>query len=260
MMRYYAIWKQLILNAVAVVLFSRWGATLFLLGKFVRFGLFFSFLLLLVSQTSALAGYSLWEVVLFYMTFQWVDAATQMLFREVYRFRPQVVSGAFDLILVKPVSPLFRALLGGVDVLDFLTLVPFTGLIVYSLMRLPGIHAVNIAVYSGLLINALLLAGAFHIGILALAVLTTEIDHAVMIYRDVTGMGKIPAGVYGEPIHSFITFIIPVSVMMSFPVEALIGTLSIFSLIGACLLSLSFVCGSLLLWRLAIARYTSFAS
>jgi len=39
----------------------------------------------------------------------------QLLFRDVYRFRPKVVSGDFDLILVKPINPLFRVLLGGAD-------------------------------------------------------------------------------------------------------------------------------------------------
>ena len=48
----------------------------------------------------------------FYLCFNVVDTIGQMLFREVYRFRPLIISGGFDMVLVKPLSPLVRVLLG----------------------------------------------------------------------------------------------------------------------------------------------------
>ena len=54
-----------------------------------------------------------------------IDVISQFLFREVYRFRPLVVSGEFDLVLVKPVSSLFRSLAGGADVIDLITIPPY---------------------------------------------------------------------------------------------------------------------------------------
>ena len=41
----------------------------------------------------------------FYLCFNVVDTIGQMLFREVYRFRPLIISGGFDMVLVKPLSP-----------------------------------------------------------------------------------------------------------------------------------------------------------
>ena len=93
--------------------------------------------------------------------------------------------------------------------------------------------------------------------VLSLAILTTEIDHAIMIYRDFTGMGKIPVGIYSEPLRSFITFIIPVGIMMSFPVEKLLGRLTVESMVWAFAISLFLFSGSILFWRYSIRCYTS---
>jgi len=89
---------------------SRIGAALFLAGKVIRFLFFFGFLLMIFSGTKALSGYNFFEVGLFYMTFNFIDSTTQMLFREVYRFRYYIVSGNFDMLLLKPINVLFRSL------------------------------------------------------------------------------------------------------------------------------------------------------
>jgi len=239
---------------------SRIGAALFLAGKIIRFLFFFSFLLLLFTKTEALAGYSFYEVLLFYFTFNFIDSTTQMLFREVYRFRYYIVSGNFDMILVKPVNALFRSLFGWTDILDLMTLGPFILIIGYTLFKIPGITLIGIISYIILIINSLVIATSFHILVLSLAVLTTEIDHAIMIYRDLIGMGKIPIDVYTQPVRSLITFVIPVGIMMSFPVKALLGILATPFIILTLFVSLLILWFSLYVWRISLKRYTSASS
>src|SRR3990167_2728602 len=97
---------------------SRFGAVLFLLGKLIRFVFFLFFLLIIVSRTQAIVGYTLWQVILFYITFNLIDSLAQFFLREVYRFRSYVVTGDFDYFLTKPVPVLLRLLFGGSDILD----------------------------------------------------------------------------------------------------------------------------------------------
>lgn len=258
--RYWDVWFRLTSASFQNFFVSKISAVLFLFGKILRFVFFFLFLLLLVSKTKVLSGYGLWQVVLFYLTFNFIDSATQMVFRDVYRFRQQIVSGSFDLILVKPVNSLFRVLFGGADLLDMITLLPFMAFIMFAASKIPTITFGGILIYLILLGNALFISMSFHIVVLALAILTTEIDHAIMIYRDFTGMGKLPIDIYGEPLRSFVTFVIPVGVMMTYPVKAMIGLLSIWGIILAFALSFSIFAFSIILWRFALRRYTSASS
>lgn len=239
---------------------SRLGAILFLTGKILRFLFFLGFLLLLMDKTNVLAGYNQNEVLLFYFTFNLIDSATQMLFREVYRFRYYIVSGNFDMILIKPVNALFRSLFGWTDILDFITLGPFILMIIYTISKIPNLSSLHIFSYIFLLFNSMLIATSFHILVLSLAILTTEIDHAIMIYRDVVGMGKIPIDVYAEPVRSFITFVLPVGIMMSFPVKALLGFLTLPYVILLFFISLAILFLSLSFWNLALKKYTSASS
>lgn len=260
MHKYIKVWLILTINSFRSFLVSRVGAILFLTGKIIRFLFFFSFLIVLVSKTQILAGYTIWQVILFYFTFNFIDVTTQMLFREVYRFRELVLSGRLDLLLTKPVNVLFRALFGGTDLLDFLTLFPLIGFIGFAVTRIPNINFFGVIFYTLLLINALIIALSFHIFVLSLAVLTTEIDQAIMIYRDFIGMGKVPIDIYTEPLRSLVTFLIPVGVMITFPVKALIGLLSIKGLLIAFGISLIFIVLSLTSWRYSLRHYTSYVS
>src|SRR3989344_6334332 len=106
MSKYWRVWWLMTSQSIQMFFVSRLGAVLFLAGKILRFVFFLSFLLLLMNKTNVLAGYSSYEVLLFYFTFNFIDSATQMLFREVYSFRYYIVSGNFDMILVKPVNAL----------------------------------------------------------------------------------------------------------------------------------------------------------
>lgn len=260
MKKYFHVWWRLTDASFQNFFVSRIGAILFLFGKIVRFIFYLSFLIILISRTQIFAGYNLWQVLLFYLTYNFIDSATQMVFREVYRFRQQVVSGNFDLILVKPVNSLFRSLFGGADLLDLLTLLPFLIFIAIAGFHIPGLNIMGIFIYILLVTNALFIAMSFHIMVLALAILTTEIDHAIMIYRDFTSMGKLPVDIYGEPLRSFVTFVIPVGVMMTYPARALMGLLNFSGIIVAIVLSFTIFSFSIFLWRYALRRYTSASS
>jgi ABC-2 type transport system permease protein len=260
MKKYFRVWWMMSGMSFQIFIVSRLSTVLFFGGKIFRIVFFLLFIVLLVSKTKFLAGYNMWQILLFYMTFNFIDAVTQMLFREVYRFRQLVVSGNFDLILVKPVNSLFRSLLGWTDLLDFITLVPFIFFIGVILFNIPQISILGLILYILLIINALIIAASFHIFVLGLAVLTTQIDQTLMIYRDITAMGRMPSSIYQEPIRFIITFVIPVGVMMNFPVEALLGKLSVnFGIIAYCISSILFV-SSIMFWNYSLRKYTSASS
>lgn len=260
MKKYIKLWWFLTLNTAQSTLAWRLGTAIFILGKFLRFGFFFFFLFVLLSRAKSLGGYNAGQVFFFYLTFALLDSIPQLLFREVYRFRQQVLSGNFDYYLVRPTSALFRSLFGGSDILD----TPLTVIIAIALifvgMHLPNVTPFTVFAYIVLLVNAMLIATAAHIGVLCLGILTTEVDNAIFLYRDFTQMGRFPIDIYKQPLRGVLTFVIPVGIMMTIPAQVLMGIFTwqivIISLgigIGAFLLSIMF-------WQHALKSYVSASS
>ena len=230
---------------------------LFIVAKIIRFVLFFFFIHYLLSKTRVLAGYTMAETLLFFLTFSLIDGIAQLLFREVYRFRPLVTEGTLDLVLTKPYHPFLQILIGGIDILDVLMVCIYGACAFYFLRQVDVSSSLSIIVYILLLINALVIAAAAHIFILALGLLSSEIDNALVLFRDVTRLGSIPIDIYSEPIRTILNTAVPVGVMMSFPVKGYLGLLSIQTLVYSFLLGSVLLWASLFMWRRALVRYQS---
>lgn len=260
MKKYLKIWWLFAFNSFQTQLLTRWAIILFGVGKLLRFFIFIVFILVLLNKTKALSGYNLDQTIFFFLSFSLVDTLAQTVFREVYRFRPAIINGTFDYYLIKPFNPLFRALATGPDLIDLFLLIPLIGAIIYFMNKVGVIDPINISIYILLLLVAFVIALSLHILVLALAVLTTEVDHAVLIYRDITGMGRFPIEIYKEPLRGFLTFILPVGIMMSFPAKALIGLLSPVLILYSAVFSLVLLFISLKVWNYSLKEYSSASS
>ncbi|MDP2649603.1 MAG: ABC-2 family transporter protein [bacterium] len=260
MKRYLKIWWLLTVRTSQVAFYSRFGAFIFIFGKILRFAFFLLFLILLESKTKVIGGFTLPQIIFFFATFNLIDTLGQFFLREVYRFRSYVISGYFDYILTKPISSLFRSLLGGSDVLDLFLLFISLLFIIFTFGKIAPASIFNIILYISFIFNGLLIALSFHTFVLSIGILTTEVDNTIMLYRDLTQMGRIPIDLYKEPVRGFLTFIIPVGVMMTFPAKAIMGFLS-FTLISASfLIGISLFFLSIYFWRYSLRYYSSASS
>lgn len=246
-------------NSFLAVLSNKTIFFIFLLGKILRFAFFTLFLLFLVQGANEVVGYGVNEMIFFFLTFNLIDTAAQFLFREVYRFRQKVVSGDLDLILVKPINSLFRSLMGGADFIDLIVLPPlFYAVFHFGAMLNPSPE--QILWYLLLIINGLLIATAFHIGVISLGLITLEIDHSIMIYRDLTSLARFPVDIYKEPLKGILTFLIPIGVMITIPAKAMMGLVSPMGVVGSMILGGSLFFASVKFWNYALRHYTSASS
>jgi len=235
---------------------SRQGIVFFTLGKVLRFLLLFGIIFLVFSKTKIIAGWSLKQVIILYLTFNFIDTFSQLLYREVYRFRPLVVSGNLDLILVKPYHPFLKVLLGGVDLLDFLLLIPYSSLLIFFILQ-ENVSFFSLFWYLILVANGLIISTAFHIFVLALGLLTTEVDNTIMIYRDLLNLGRFPIEIYQQIISFIFTFIIPIGVMITFPVKALFHFLNLKNIVFSFFISFFLLSLSIKFWQLGLKKYQS---
>lgn len=258
--RYYVgIWYMMSKNSFLMVLAQKKVLFIFLFGKVLRFMLFMMFLFFLVKGAGSLSGYNVNQMIFFFLTYVVIDTTTQFLFREVYRFRPLIISGDFDLVLTKPISALFRVLMGGADVIDLVTIPPLYAVTIYYGSLLSP-NAYQIYLYITLLLSGMLISTAFHIVVLSLGIITLEVDHTVMVYRDITSMARFPLDIYKQPLRGVLTYILPIGIMITLPAKAFMGLVTPFGIF----VSISFGILSIYLatrfWNIALQKYTSASS
>ena len=256
---YFKIWWMMSRNSFLVTASKKRVIALFLFTKVIRFIFFFGFLYYILQSTKTLAGYSQVQVIFFFLTFNVVDIIPQFLFREVYRFRSLIVSGDFDLILVKPVNALFRSLMGGADVIDLILLVPLILIVIYT-GGLLSPNGPQVLLYMILVLNALIIAAAFHIAVLGLGIITFEVDHTILIYRDLKNLGRLPIDIYAQPLQGLLTYLVPVGIMITFPAKALMGLLSPWGALSSFLFAATSIFLSLKFWKFALRKYSSASS
>ncbi len=260
MKRYLKLYWLFSVQSLKIVWQHKGGLLFFMFGKLIRFLMFLFFVIILLKNTKTLSGYTFVETLVFYFTFNVIDTLTQMLFREVYRFRWLVTSGELDGVLVRPYHPFIRVLLGGLDIMDLLMLGPYLALLGYFLVQIGLTTSYNLLLYLLLVGNSLIIATAFHILVLALGILTTEVDHTIMIYRDLSKLAIVPVDIYREPIRSLITFVLPIGIMMTYPVKGLLNMLNWNLVIVSLILGITSLLFSLWLWGRALKKYQSWGS
>lgn len=259
-LKYYSrIWWMLTKDSFSAVLGQRLALIFFLIGKTIRVTFFIGFLFYLIQGTRTLAGYTSTQAIFFFLVFNVVDVLAQFLFREVYRFRPKLVSGDFDLTLVKPANSLFISLMGGADVIDLITIPPLL-IATFYIGSLLGPSLVNIFLFVLLIVNGLLIATAFHIAVLALGIISLEIDHTIMIYRDLTSFGRFPVDIYKQPLQGVLTYLVPVGIMMTLPAKALMGIVGLNGVLISCAVGVIFIFLALRFWDYALTKYSSASS
>lgn len=238
--------------------FSSFG---YLLGKITRVAFFLIFLTAIFKHTDALAGYSLDEAALFFLTFNIVDIVAQLFFRGIYGIRAMVRDGDLDYFLIQPLNVLYRVSFNTVDFLDVATILPVLAVTGWVLHRIPQPLAWKpVLLYTVLITNGLLIAFAIHIAVASLAVLTQELENTIWIYRDLMTLGRFPSDIYDRPMRLILTFVMPIAVMVSFPAKAYLGQLPTIWIAHSAWMALLSVTASLWFWRYATRRYTSSSS
>jgi len=257
--KYWRVWYIMSRNALAGSIHSKLSFGFFLVGKIVRFAFFVFFLLFLVRGTGSLAGYSVDQVIFVFLTFNIVDVVGQFLYREVYRFKPLILSGDFDLVLTKPMSALFRGLMGGADFIDLMTIPILLVVVVMVGARLePSVG--EVLLFGVLVVNGLVITTAFHIAILGLYVRFLELDYVLWFYRDLLNLGKLPVGVYREPLRTALVYIVPVATMVTLPARALMGLVSWGGIMVSLIIGAAMIWVAMKFWRYSLSFYMSASS
>lgn len=261
MKKYIRVWKQLTNCAVSSYLTNRIDSATYFIGKLIRFGFFILLIFSIFRFTDNLAGYSKYEAMLFFLTFNLVDVGAQAFLRGIYMFREDVRRGNFDYVISKPVNSLFYSLTKLTDILDILFLVPIITLIIFTVWKLQmAITFLNLALYLFLVFTGLLIILGIHIISAAVTVWTEESENLIWLYRETMTIGRFPPEIFSPAIQIIFTFVLPIIIVVGFPAKALLGLLNWPWIIFACVYAIAFFSLSVLLWKWSLKRYSSASS
>lgn len=258
---YWRVWKMWSFNALQETFVNRGTNALFFLGKSIRLVMTLVVLLLIKQNITTFAGYTADQMIVFFLVYQFIESISQALFRGVYTFGRQVRNGEFDFDLLKPINPLFRALLGTPDINDVLFLLPSTAISIYILSTLDlNITLTSVLGFLVLMINSLVIAAALFIIVLSIAIFTTDIDGVIWMYRDLARLGQFPVSAYLELMRFALFFLVPIGMMITVPAELLLNIELSYSLVIVVAVAAAFLGFSLWLWNTALRNYTSASS
>jgi ABC-2 type transport system permease protein len=215
---------------------------------------------IIFSNTATLGGWGPGELVALLGVFRLVNTLmAALIWPNTQKFNTSVRDGSLDYTLLQPVNSLF--------------LVSFSRIVVWRVWDL-GLAAVLITVGVGLsggttihlpaflLLTAsgMLIIYSLWIVMIALTFWFTKFDNNVTILQSLLEAGRYPATVYPFWLRMIVTFLVPVAVATTVPLQALrgdlgIGQIALFLGVGAA----SFLVASRV-WQAGMRRYSGASS
>lgn len=184
-------------------------------------------MLLLYSFTGDVAGWSQAESIALVGLFRTALAIHELIASGgAYRLSYDIQHGDLDLILIRPVNAQFYTAFRFVSLPQLVNVL--IGMLVFVVgMIQADIHpsgigmmqAIIVFVCGLVLLNAAILGGSY------IAFRATTVDGLNWMLQDVAGMGRYPISFYPRAVQIFLTGVMPVAFVTTFPINALRGSL-----------------------------------
>lgn len=232
------------------------------MGKFLRMGFLFIFILGIFEYIPSLAGYSKAEAVLFFAFFNLIDLLVQIFFFRGFWFLQEYVrTGEFDKILTYPVSAKFLVAFKITDWMDVVTLLPTPLLFIYSISG-SGINISFIRIISVIffIFAALLTAYGFCLFLSAITFYTTNMGNVWWLLRDTAAMARFPLSIFPTIFAGIITYIFPIGIIFNWPAKAMLGQLAWWQYLLVAFFALVWLFLGTVSWNSSVKRYTSASS
>ena len=166
--------------------------------------------------------------------------------------------GTLDFILLKPADAQFLVSTARFELYRFVNVAGGVALLVYALRALHRVPSLGAIVWTTLLlIGAIGILYAIWILVVCLAFVLVKVDNLSYLFASIYDAARWPASVFRGAIAFLFTFVVPLTVMTTFPALAILDRLSAASACAALAGSAVLLVVARFAWTRAIARYTS---
>jgi ABC-2 type transport system permease protein len=219
-------------------------------------------LVIIFSNTESLAGWGPGQMVALLGVFRLVNTLmASMIWPATEKFNSSIRDGSMDYTLLQPANSLFLVTFSRLILWRIWDLVLAIILIVVGIeMSGSAATPVNIVIFLFLAASGALIIYSLWVILIALTFWFVKFDNNVTILQAFLDAGRFPATVYPTWLRLFVTFIVPIAVATTVPLQGLRGELDAVRLVIYLSIGiLSFLLATQV-WRFGIRRYASASS
>ena len=172
-----------------------------------------------------------------------------------------VRKGTLDFVLIKPADAQLLVSFSKLEpwrVMDLLGAGAIFGYAFHQMGRLPSASHVLLAAL--MLCAAVLVLYSIAILVVSIAFIAVRVDNLLYLFQSVFDVARWPSSVFRGVLSMLFTFVLPLALMTTYPALALLGKLTLQTLLGAAAGSLAFATIARAIWIASIRRYTSASS
>jgi len=208
------------------------------------------------SKLKTFSGWSLAEVGLLYGMWSLTFSIYNAFGHGILDIENNIVSGKMDILLTKPISPLFQLISSRVNTMGL-------GFFIFGIVTMV-ISAYNVDISWNILnicyliitsITGGMLIFATYLIIGCLSFWTIRSNSAIRIGYDIHKFAQYPLDIYGNGIKILLSTILPYAFTNFFPISFLLGKVSVFYGVISPLLCLIVFGISILVWAIALKKY-----
>ena len=210
------------------------------------------------SYTNNIKGWSFAQVLTLLAVYYLMNGLIEMFIAPNMRnVMGQVRDGTLDFVLLKPVSSQFLASFRTVNVWQIVNVLVGAGMLAYAVGKLSLVVGLGQAISFVVTLGA----GAAVVYSFWLCLVTTtfwfiKVDNIEQIVWQAFEAGRYPIEIYPAWLRGALTYVVPITFILTVPAQALagkIGTGSVFAALGV---ATALLLGSSAFWRFGLKHYT----
>lgn len=217
---------------------------------------------IIFSNTQTLGGWGIGELIALLGVFRLVNTLMiALIWPNTEKFNQSIRDGSMDYTILQPANSMFLVTFSRITVWRFWDLILAIILIVIGInMSGDLITAPQILTFLLLALSGIIVIYSLWIVLIALTFWFTKFDNNVTILQALLDAGRYPATVYPVWLRVIVTFIIPIAVATTIPLQALRGELGIAQVLTFFFIGIaSFVIASQV-WKAGLKRYSGASS
>lgn len=217
---------------------------------------------IIFNNTDTLGGWGLGELIALLGVFRLVNTMMiALIWPNTEKFNQSIRDGSMDYTILQPVNSMFLVTFSRITVWRIWDLVLAVVLIVVGVNMSEGVtSAAQILTFILLSLSGMIVIYSLWIVLIALTFWFVKFDNNVTILQALMDSGRYPATVYPAWLRIIVTFIIPIALATTIPLQALRGELNgtqVLVFLGVSVVS--FVVASRV-WKLGLKQYSGASS
>jgi len=217
---------------------------------------------IIFSNTTTLGGWGLGELIALLGVFRLVNTLMiALIWPNTEKFNQSIRDGSMDYTILQPVNSLFLVTFSRITVWRIWDLVLAIVLIVVGIDMTGDVTtAFNILTFILLAITGTIIIYSLWIVLIAMTFWFTKFDNNVTILQALLDAGRYPSTVYPVWLRVIVTFIIPIAVATTIPLQALRGELSPGQIFLFVTISIASFWVATKIWKLGLKQYSGASS